>query len=75
MPNIYDFALGLMQSNPKMANSPLGQNFMAALQNRDVTKGEELANNILQNQGIDKNTAMNDIQQNIKSRIPNIPFF
>lgn len=70
MPNVYDFAIGLIQSRPNLANSPIGQNFMQALQNRDVAKGEELANNILESQGIDRNQAMNDI----KSRLPNIPF-
>lgn len=73
MPNIYDFAIGLVQKNPDMANSPIGQNFIEALRNRDSQKGEELANNILNAQGIDKNTAMNDIKQNIRNRIPNLP--
>lgn len=74
MPNIYDFAINLVQNNPNMANSPVGQTFVEALKNRDVKKGEELANNILQSQGLDKDTAMNDIKRDIRNRIPNIPF-
>ena len=73
-PNIYDFAANIVQNNPNMANSPMGQSFLEALQNRDSAKGEEIANNILNNQGIDRDTAMNDIKQNIRNRIPNIPF-
>lgn len=73
-PNIYDFAASLVQNNPNIANSPMGQNFIEALKNRDSQKGEEIANNILQNQGLDRDSAMNDIRQNIRSKIPNFPF-
>ena len=72
-PNIYDFAANIVQNNPEMANSPMGQTFIEALKNRDSQKGEELANNILKNQGLDRNSAMNDIKQNIRNRIPNLP--
>lgn len=74
-PNIYDFAASLVQNNPNMANSPMGQNFIEALKNRDSQKGEELANNILKNQGLDKDSALNDIRKNIRNRIPNFPIF
>lgn len=72
--NIYDFAANIVKNNPDMANSPMGQNFMEALKNRDSKMGEELANNILQNQGLDRESAMNDIKQNIRNKIPNFPF-
>lgn len=75
MPNIYDFAINLIQNNQQMASSPMGKNFLEALKNQDHEKGQEMANNLLKSQGIDKETAMNDIQQNIRSRIPNLPFF
>lgn len=75
MPNIFDFAANIVQNNPEMANSPIGKNFMEALKNRDSKKGEELANNILKTQGLDRDSAMNDIRKNIRNRIPNFPFF
>lgn len=74
MPNIYDFAANLVRNNPDMANSPMGQNFIEALTNRDSKKGEEMANNILKNQGLDRDSAMKDIRQNLRSKIPNFPF-
>lgn len=74
MPNIYDFAANLVRNNPNIANTPMGQNFIEALNNRDTAKGEEIANNILKNQGLDRNAAMNDIRQNIRNKIPNFPF-
>lgn len=73
-PNIFDFAANLVQNNPNIANTPMGQNFIEALKNRDSVKGEEIANNILKNQGLDRNAAMNDIKQNIRNRIPGFPF-
>lgn len=74
MPNIYDFAANLVKNNPNIANSPMGQNFIEALNSRDSKKGEEMANNILQSRGLDRDSAMNDIKQNIRSKIPNFPF-
>ena len=75
MPNIYDFAANLVQNNPNIANSPMGKNFIEALRNRDSAKGEEIDNNILKNQGLDRDSAMSDIRQNLRSKIPNFPFF
>lgn len=71
MPNIYDWALSLLDSNPQVANTPMGQNFRDALLNRDSSKGQEMANNILESNGMTKDSALNDI----KSRMPNLPFF
>lgn len=56
MPNIYDFAANLVQNNPNVANTPMGKNFIEALKNRDSAKGEEIANNILKNQGLDRDS-------------------
>ena len=74
-PNIYDFAANIVENNPDMANTPIGQNFIEALRNRDSKKGEEMANNILKTQGLDKASAMNVVKQNIRNRSPNLPFF
>lgn len=75
MPNIYDIAIGIVKSNPQFAESPMGQNFLEALENRDVAKGEEMANNVLKNNGLSKEEGLKDVQQNINSRIPNFPRF
>lgn len=69
-PSIFDFAITMINKNPNIANSPMGKNALEALRNRDATKGEELANNILESQGLTKDSALQDI----KSRMPNIPF-
>lgn len=75
MPDIYDFAAMLLKNNQNIANSPLGQNALQALQNRDSAKGEEIANNILESQGLSREEALNDIQQKGSGLIPNFPFF
>lgn len=71
MPNIYDIALDILDKNPQIANSPLGSNFKQALKNRDEAQGSELANNILNSKGLNKESAFRDIQ----NRFPNFPFF
>lgn len=74
MPDMYDFAAQLIRNNQQIANTPMGQNFLQALEQRDQAKLEQMGNNILNNQGIDMNTAQNDIRNNVKSIIPKFPF-
>lgn len=75
MPNVYDIAIGIVKSNPQFAESPMGQNFLEALETRDAAKGEEMANNVLKNNGLSKEEGMKDVQKNLGSFIPNFPFF
>lgn len=70
MPSVFDIAIGMINKNPDIANSPMGKNALEALRNRDSQKGEELANNILQTHGVSREEAL----QEIKSKMPNIPF-
>lgn len=74
MPDMYDFAAQLIRNNKQIADTPMGQNFLEALEQRDQSKLEQMGNNILNNQGIDMNTAQNDIRNNAKTIIPKFPF-
>lgn len=71
MPNIFDVVIQFMNKNPQITNTPMGKTFMEALQNRDSSKGEELANNLLESQGMTREQAMNEA----KRRLPQFPFF
>lgn len=75
MPNIYDIAIGIVKSNPQFAESPMGKNFLEALETRDVAKGEEMANNVLKNHGLSKEEGMKDVKKGLSSFVPNLPFF
>lgn len=75
MPNVFDFALMILQSNPNIANSPIGKNFAEACRNRDSSMGEEIANNILASQGLSKDEALDQIKQKGMPNLPNFPFF
>lgn len=72
MPNIYDWAKQILDQHPEVANTPMAQNFRQFLDNRDDAKGIEMANNILESNGMTKDSALNDIKNR---SIPNLPFF
>lgn len=58
MPDIYDFAMNLLQKNPDKANSPLGRELMRVIESRDYTKGAKMGENILQTYGVSKEDAI-----------------
>lgn len=55
---IMQFALQMLRSNPQVAQTPMGQQFMTILQNGDQQKGIELANNLCQSYGITPEQAL-----------------
>lgn len=57
------FAMEMLQNNPQIANSPMGQQLLNVLQTGDSSKGEQLAMNICQTYGLSKEEA---IQQAIE---------
>ena len=40
---IYDFCLNKVRSNPKIANSPMGQEYIRILESRDTAAGMRMA--------------------------------
>lgn len=50
--NPRNFALGLIQRNPQVANNPQAQEYLGVIQNGDSAKGEEIANNICKSYGV-----------------------
>ncbi len=65
MPDLKQFALNMLQNNPAVAASPLGQQAMQIFQNGDTAKGQEMASNILNSYGLTKEQAMKDISQKL----------
>lgn len=51
-------ALGLLQQNPQLANSPQGQQFMQILQSGDAKAGEQMAMNICNSYGVTPQQAL-----------------
>lgn len=52
MPNLEQFAMMLLQKNPKVANSPQGQQFMEILKSGDAQRGQEMAKNFCNSYGV-----------------------
>lgn len=65
MPNIQDIAIGMLRSNPNFKDNELAQSFLEAYDQKDSRKGEELANNIINTYGLDRNTAINQAQNGL----------
>lgn len=51
MPDILQFAMGMLQRNPKVANNPQFQNYISVIQSGDSAKGAEIARNICASYG------------------------
>lgn len=51
MPNLMQFAMGLLQNNPRVANNPQYQNYISVIQSGDSAKGAEIARNICASYG------------------------
>lgn len=65
MPNMRDIAIGMLRSNPNFKNNELAQSFLEAYDQNDSKKGEELANNIINTYGLDRNAAINQAQNGL----------
>lgn len=63
MPNLEQLAMTLLQKNPNVANSPQGQQFMEILKSGDVTKGQQMADNICKSYGIKREDAYNQAKK------------
>lgn len=62
-PMIKNFALNLLAQNPKQAQSPMGQQLINILNSGDDAAGEELGNNIIQTNGLQKDQAIQQAYQ------------
>lgn len=56
--NLQAFAMNLLKKSPNIANNPQAQNFIDVIQRGDKDKGEEIANNLLQTYGVDREEAI-----------------
>lgn len=63
MPNLEQLAMLLLQKNPKVANSPQGQQFMEILKSGDTAKGEQMAQNFCNSYGVKPEDAYNQARK------------
>lgn len=58
MPNIGQVIDLLVKMNPQAANNPQAQEWLNIIRNGDATRGQEIANNICQSMGTDRDSAV-----------------
>lgn len=63
MLDIRQFALNMIQRNPKIANNPQAQGYLEVIQNNDSQKGRQIAENICKSYGMTKEEALNRAKQ------------
>lgn len=61
----FDFAEKALNANPKYMNSPMGQQLMSCLKSGNASVGEQLANNILQTYGLNKEDAIKQASEGL----------
>lgn len=52
------FALGMLKQNPNVRNNPNAKEMIDCIEKNDASRGEQIANNILNSRGISRNEAM-----------------
>lgn len=56
--DLMQFALGLIEKNPNVANNPMAKEMVSVIRNNDSQKGEQIANNLLQTYGVSRDDAI-----------------
>lgn len=55
---LMQFALNKIASNPDIANNPRNKELISIIQNGDSVKGKQVANNLCESYGLDKDAAL-----------------
>lgn len=51
---LMNFAANMMKQNPRVANTPMGQQFVQILRSGDQNAGMQMADNLLQSAGVSR---------------------
>jgi len=57
--NFANMAMNMLKSNPNINRNPMAKELMDILQSGDTKRGEAMANNILNNYGLNRDDAVN----------------
>lgn len=60
---ITKFAVNILKNDPRVRDTPLGQELMQCLQTGDSARGEQIANNLCQTYGDTKESAIEKAQK------------
>lgn len=62
------FAMQMLQNNPQMANNPMAQTLIQAIQTNNPAAGQQLAENICKTYGLTKEQALQQAIQGLGLR-------
>lgn len=57
------WAFNMLEKNPNIANTPMAKEMIEVLKSGDNSRGEQMANNILQTYGISKDDAISQAKK------------
>lgn len=57
------WAFNMLEKNPNIANAPMAKEMIEVLKSGDNSRGEQMANNILQTYGITKDDAISQAKK------------
>lgn len=57
------FAINMINRNPQVANNPRAQELLQVIKSGDSAKGEQIANNLCNTMGVDKNQAIQEAKR------------
>lgn len=65
MPNINptQFAMNILQSNPRVMNNPQAQGLMQVIQSGDAAKGQQMAENLCKTYGVTPDQALQEARK------------
>lgn len=58
--NMIQFAMNLINRNPRVANNPMAQQLIGVIQNGSNQQGETIAENLCRSYGVTKEKALED---------------
>lgn len=61
--NLYDFAMGILQTNPQISNNPMTKELIEVLRSGDTEKGQKMAQNLCDSYGVTKEQALQQARQ------------
>lgn len=63
MNQIANFAINMLQNDPRFANNPQAQKLMEIIQNGDSQQGEKMAENLCETYGMTKDQALTEAKK------------
>lgn len=58
-----DFAVSMLENNPSFSQNPVAQEYISVIKSNDSAKGEQIAQNLCNSYGVNKEDALNQARK------------